>query len=76
MKWKAKFCYNSSGTGIIFCPVLVTLESKWSNKPVVLSRGRKGEDLNFVQNAFNEVYSFANQEASCSFKMSDLLEMD
>lgn len=56
--------------------MLVTLNIKWSNKPVVLSREREGEDLNFAQNAFSKVCSFANQEASCSFKMNDLLDMD
>lgn len=55
--------------------MLIILNSKKSYKPVVLSRGREGEDLNLTQNAFSEVCSFANQETSCSFKRNDLLEV-
>lgn len=55
--------------------MLVTLNSEYANKPV-LSRDREGEDLNFAQNTSREVCSFANQEASWSFKMNDLLGMD
>lgn len=68
--------YDNSGTGITYCPVLIILISKRCYKPVVLSEGREREDLNLAQNVFSEVFSFANQEASCSFKRNDILEMD